>query len=194
MSYKSVPVEWRTVVGFDDYAVSNDGRVRRIKPWKQYPAAHELKLSQNIDGYSCVTLYKRQHPCDLRVNRLVLLAFVGPPPSDGHVAAHNDGVKSNNHINNLRWATYSQNEEDKVRHGSRNDQYGEIHHGAILTSHLVGQLRRERLAGASYVELALKYSLHTLTVYDAVRGVTWNHITEPPPVGKVNKTKTARAK
>ncbi|CAK0880784.1 unnamed protein product [Prorocentrum cordatum] len=44
------------------------------------------------------------------VHRLVAEAFLGPPPSPRHVHInHKDGIKSNNHVTNLEYATPSQN-------------------------------------------------------------------------------------
>lgn len=51
------------------------------------------------------------------VHRLVLTAFVGPPP-DGMHALHGDGNPANNSLENLRWGTPSENSLDAVRHGA----------------------------------------------------------------------------
>ena len=52
------------------------------------------------------------------VHALVLLAFVGPAPTTRHVGAHGDGIRHNNVLGNLRWATPQENEADKRRHGT----------------------------------------------------------------------------
>lgn len=50
-----------------------------------------------------------------RVHQLVLEAHVGPAP-DGLVACHQNGVKTDNRLENLRWDTRSANALDAVRH------------------------------------------------------------------------------
>jgi len=51
------------------------------------------------------------------VARLVLLAFVGPPPI-GCQTCHNNGIKTDNRIDNLRWDTPLANHCDKFVHGT----------------------------------------------------------------------------
>jgi hypothetical protein len=43
------------------------------------------------------------------VHRLVLLAFVGPPPNEKDQVDHIDHDRKNNHISNLRWISASKN-------------------------------------------------------------------------------------
>ena len=51
------------------------------------------------------------------VHRLAGLAFLANP-GEKEIVDHIDGDKTNDHINNLRWATKSQNEQNK---GKRRD-------------------------------------------------------------------------
>jgi hypothetical protein len=51
------------------------------------------------------------------VHRLVLLAWVGPPPA-GTEACHNNGMADDNRLVNLRWGTRSENTRDMVSHGT----------------------------------------------------------------------------
>lgn len=66
-------------------------------------------------GYYKVDLFQRPQ----KVAHLVLLAFVGARP-DGMQVAHNDGNPLNNKLNNLRYATASSNQMDRVIHGTSN--------------------------------------------------------------------------
>lgn len=104
--------EWRPVVGYEGrYEVSDLGRVRSLltntvlKP-----------MIAASGGYHVVALHNEGQRM-VRVNRIVLTAFVGEAPN-GTVSCHNDGDPTNNALRNLRWDTYSENVYDVVRHGN----------------------------------------------------------------------------
>lgn len=102
---------WCDVPGFPGYKVSDLGRV-----WGKSGVI--LKQQTLPTGYKFVTLYgdvKRQ----TTVHRLVLESFVGPCP-DGMEGCHNDGSKDNNRLDNLRWDTLSNNQLDRLKHGTHN--------------------------------------------------------------------------
>lgn len=108
--------EWRVIAAFPDYAVSSEGRVRRIVPDYRGNSGNILKVRN--DRYSYVTLYREKRPHVLLVHRLVCAAFHGPQPTPKHEVAHGDGNGTSNAATNLRWATHSENEADKKAHGS----------------------------------------------------------------------------
>ena len=81
-------------------------------------------LSQNIRGrHYQVELSKGDRIHGSRhhsyVHHLVLEAFVGPRPA-GMMGLHWDDDHSNNHLENLRWGTRSDNTKDSVRNGTHN--------------------------------------------------------------------------
>jgi hypothetical protein len=109
--------KWLTISVAPSYQVSDSGGVRRVTAYKQHPALHELKPSMK-DGYHYVTLYQDEKPMYLRVHRLVAFAFLGAPPTEKHICCHDDGVRTNNLVGNLKWATNSENMKDRVAHGT----------------------------------------------------------------------------
>ena len=98
--------EYKTVDDFEDYEVSNYGNVRKVSTGET--------LRQSIyKGYSRVDLFKNWERYDMvqktiDVHRLVALTFI-PNPLNKRIVDHIDRDKLNNHIDNLRWATHSQN-------------------------------------------------------------------------------------
>lgn len=52
------------------------------------------------------------------VHAMVLETYVGPKPPDMNLGRHLNGNSLDNSIENLRWGTYSENELDKVAHGT----------------------------------------------------------------------------
>ena len=95
---------WKDIVGYDgDYQVSNQGRVRSLK----FGKIRMLKLSTNYRGYFCVTLWKRK-PRFFRIGRLVAQAFL--PDWDAALQVdHINGVKTEDHVENLRMVTNVEN-------------------------------------------------------------------------------------
>lgn len=167
----SKPEEWRPVLGYEGfYEVSSHGRVRSLSRTRQARrrngteftmrmAGRELVLCLNKDGYLqgnfCVDGARK----NFEVHRLVCEAFHGPAP-EGHEAAHNDGVRTNCHKSNLRWATPAENAADRDRHG--NTRRGEAHHRAKLTVMDVRSIRLSQRSGPSLArELGVDRSVIT---------------------------------
>jgi len=97
-------IEWKKVVGYDDYVVSNTGIVKSLK----YGKERLLKFEINIDGYHIVRLSKNGKKKPFRVHRLVAELFIDNP-SELPVVNHKDGDKTNNIVNNLEWSTVADN-------------------------------------------------------------------------------------
>lgn len=106
------------------------------------------------------------------VHRLVLLAFVGPPPP-GMVASHIDGNPSNNRPENLRWESPSENERRKRLHGTA--QQGERNGAARLTASVVLAIRRKAPAIGQRRAAAL-FGVSQGYVSMIVNGRAWAHI------------------
>lgn len=159
---------WREVVGYERvYQVSNFGRVRRVKTGKI------LKPGTNKQGIRNVCLCYQSKPKSHMVHRLVALAFLGKPPTDRHVVAHNDGNPSNNRLSNLRWATPSENSFDQVLHGTQKGK----HYGrkAGLTDEQVIAIRLDHRTQA---EVAKDFGIGPATVGQIRRRETYKHIPE----------------
>ncbi len=94
--------EWRGVVGFPNYAISNFGRVWNIK--------HERFLTPSFEpnGYAHVHLYYNGKPTIIDIHRLVALSFLSRSQDEIEVN-HDDGDKYYNHVDNLEWTTKSVN-------------------------------------------------------------------------------------
>lgn len=169
-------LEWRSVPGFPAYEVSEKGDIRRVHGFRQYHRGYVLNPKRNRFGYLSLHLYRDGQSAELFVHRIVALAFQGPQPSASHEVAHGDGDKVNNHWRNLRWATRSQNCQDKRELGELPDIRGEKHPQARLTESVVLAMRARRKDGAFFREIANEFGVPKLTAYDAITGATWGHI------------------
>ena len=178
---------WRPVPDYPSYEVSSYGRVRRLVPYKQYPAGMLLSARPDTGGYFQVALSRDGKTRYVNSHRLVAEVFIGPPPTARHQVAHGDGDRTNNWVGNLRWATPKENCADRARHGRNADMRGERHPSARLHDDLVIELRNQRRAGRTYGELALRFCLRMNTIHDAVVGNTWSHV--PGALGTPNRTR-----
>lgn len=180
--------EIRPIEGFENYGVSADGRVWRLTRAASGPARSRalpwaLRQHAHKDGYLCVILFRGDGSRNRRmVATLVLEAFTGPRPS-GFVAAHNNGVCTDNRAVNLRWTTQAGNIADKIRHGTQ--CRGERMPFAKLTDSAVREIRGlpkvRKLRNGTLVELSERFGVSTAAIRAVRRGKTWRHVDAREP-------------
>lgn len=108
--------DWRPALGFPGYFVSSLGRVRSHRRC-QDPAGRILRGWLDKDGRRKVFVYDESGRVERFVHVLVAEAFHGPRP-EGMDTRHLNGDKTDNRPENLRFGSRSENELDKVRHGT----------------------------------------------------------------------------
>lgn len=93
---------WKSLdfIGFPYYKVSNFGRVSRLGRIKT--------LIKNKSGYLKVNLYHLDIVKTYAIHRLVLMAFAEDKSKFSLTVNHIDGIRDNNHISNLEWATHKE--------------------------------------------------------------------------------------
>ena len=95
---------WKTIAGFNDYQVSNLGRIKSFKKGKE----KILKTGLNTNKYHWLKLFKKSESKCKLVHSLVAEHFLENKfnlPFINHI----DGVKTNNKLSNLEWCTQKQN-------------------------------------------------------------------------------------
>ena len=171
--------EWREIPGFPTYQASNRGRVRRVR----------MLGGVNWKGrgpWRSVTIYQNGRPKKVQIHRAILLAFVGPPPSQMSVCRHLNGHGGDNRLENLAWGTPRENTADSKRHGTlAAARSGEDHPSAKLTAEQAREIRRLYPAVAG-TTLARRFGIRPQTVWSVARGKTWKQLdvspsTEPAP-------------
>lgn len=147
---------WKKILSHPVYSVSDMGRIRRdVKAGiRGRPVPYCLKPSMDANGYAVVSLYNKGQARKLYVHRIVALSFLGPAPSVEHHVAHFNGDGMDARLANLRWATQSENEADKVRHGrDRHCPRG----SRIFSDRDIARLRKLRSEGLSLRAIAAKF-------------------------------------
>jgi len=104
---------WKTIKRFEDYQISNLGRVKSLKNNKK----KILALNPNEKGYYNVDLYVDNKRKTIRIHKLVAEYFLNHK-GDGTmklVIDHIDNDKSNNRVDNLQLITNRQNSSKTLK-------------------------------------------------------------------------------
>jgi hypothetical protein len=158
-----IDVAWKPIPGFDAYEVSNQGQVRRRD------GGGTVKSFLNHRGYLRIGLRQSGRKTRHQLHRLVLLAFVGEPRPGDH-AAHRNGVRTDNRVGNLRWATINEHDADKDIHGTR--LKGDKHPSCRISDADIERMKADRVSGRLHRELALEYGVSKQHVGKILRGIS----------------------
>lgn len=169
---------WKTIEYAPDYAVSNMGRVRRQTDGFMTNAGKVLSQSL-ANGYPQVNVRIDGKFTSKKVHRLVADAFIGPKPSLIHQVAHKDGIRTNNVVTNLRWATPVENSCDDIANGVRLE--GERHPLAKLSFEDITNIRQNYTD--FIIDVAAKYGIDKSHVRGIIAYKAWNcHVSHSPAV------------
>lgn len=170
--------EWRPVVGFPEYDVSDQGNVRS---WygvggasaRRKDKPRMLKPGTVSSGHQLVSLRRRgeRRSHSRLVHRLVLESFIGTRP-DGHDCCHFNGNPADNNLTNLRWDTRKANMADAIRHGTTLS--GERNPNARITKYVASEIRwLRREHDASYGMLSRWFGLTVSRCRAICLGFAW---------------------
>lgn len=101
---------YKTIEDYPNYEVSNLGNVRNRKTGLM------LRPDKNNDGYLRVNLCKNGKSKMFKIHRLVASAFI-PNPEHKRTVNHINGIKIDNRLENLEWATHSENVKHAFKTG-----------------------------------------------------------------------------
>lgn len=160
VNHEHDPVErWATVPRFPGYEASTHGRVRSER-------AEVLATCINPrTGRESVTIWNNGDPDTVNVHQLVAWAHL-PCPFDGYEVCHRNGNKLDNRLANLRWGTRSENQREKVTHGSRGGPQK-------LTLEQVEEIKTARVRGETQQSIANRYGISRSLVSMIESGLVW---------------------
>ena len=107
---------WKDIEGYENrYKISNYGKVKSLYRKVKFPKGFLYSVPEKIlnpgissQGYHFVNLTKYGKQKGVRVHRLVALSFI-PNPQNKRCINHKNGIKADNRVENLEWATHSEN-------------------------------------------------------------------------------------
>ena len=163
---------WAPVPGWEGYyEVSTHGRVRGVERTAFNGRSRDAGVQGRVlsvflsqEGYPCAHLWKSGKRTLRKVHTLVLTAFVGPRP-DGMEACHENDVKADNRLENLRWDTKRANAADKR---------GNQRQPRKLSAEVVIEMRRLRKEeGLPFAEIAKRFGCSRAAAQKAISGKTY---------------------
>lgn len=171
-----LPQGFEIIKGYAKYAINMSGNILSSYSGSWKPMYPKLRS----DGYYQLDLTVNGKRKTFGISRLVARQFIGERP-EGKEVAHNDGVKTNNHVSNLRYATKSENALDRYLHGTMK---------TTLPDEAV--LEVCRLAGLGWTERAIgdKFQVNYTIIHRILTGETYSHIARP----KANRPRWKKVK
>lgn len=151
-----------------DYLICPNGKIISTKG-----PLRELKQTLSGCGYLTVRLYHNGKGKTRKVHRLVAETYV-PNPDNKPQVNHKDGNKLNNDVDNLEWATGSENMIHATKMGL--NASGVKSYLAKLSEQDVRGIRFLLEAGYSPLEVAGLCNTTRGNVYQIKQGRSWRHI------------------
>ncbi len=164
-------MEWRKST-VPNYEVSESGDMKLLVNKNNIVAGTILKghVKKGRGGYRIYHIRVGGKTVTVPAHREVLMAFVGPPPTEEHQCAHYDGDPTNNHFTNLRWATAAENTADKVRHGRHLDGHRRF------TKEQVLEMRAMRENGKTFKQIREVFKISKGNLSSIINRKTWGHL------------------
>ena len=158
-----------------DYSASSLGNIRRETPKRGTNRKRHLRVTRLSSGYPYLSITRNRTRKNFFVHRLVLEAFVGPPPTPQHECNHKNGIRSDNRIENLEWVTRKQNMRHSFEILGRQTLKGSRHNKAKFSDDQIADIRQSP-SSISNKELASQYGVSHSTIHRIRTYRLWKHL------------------
>ena len=165
---------WKDVIGFEGlYMVSSMGNVKSLNYHRQ--RIEKLLVAKvSSTGYCQYDLCKDKAVKQIAGHRLVAGAFLQNPESKKTVN-HINGVKTDNRVENLEWATAKENSAHAYLTGLKVGAKGEKSVHSKLTDQQVVEIRAK--AGTAKIkDIGAEYGVCISLVSQVINRKRWKHI------------------
>lgn len=182
---------WKGIKEYENkYQVSNLGRVRSLDSvvncaigGTRTSKGKILKQFDNGHGYRHLALSKNSKIKKVKVHRLVAQAFI-PNPENKKEVNHLDFDPANNKVDNLEWATASENIQYSYDKGNRVGYFkGKEHKGKQGTKNHFAKLNvndviciKAMKGQMKQKDLASVYGVGVKQIWRIQNAVSWKHI------------------
>lgn len=161
--------EWKSIEGYEEYIVSNTGKVISLKYGKS-----RLLKTESSRKYPCVSLSRGNKVWRVFIHVLVARLFL-PNPEGKPEINHIDGDKLNPSVDNLEWCTRSENQIHAFATGLQGR--GETMHGAKRTDEQVKDICKLISDGLVRGEILKLCPYMSKACFDHIRTRRrWTHI------------------
>ena len=178
---------WEDVQGYEGlYLISNLGRVKilpRIKINKGSCLVSKEKFSKirtRCDGYYGLSLTLNNEIKHYYLHRLLAIHFI-PNPENKPQVNHINGIKNDNRLENLEWATSKENIIHARDKGLRLAPKGDSHSSSKLTELQVLDIKERLKKRERNVFIANYYNVNSGTISAIKREKNWKHLKGQAP-------------
>ena len=173
---------WKDIKGYEGfYQASTLGRILAKERQVFHSRGGMKTLSEKIlskskanNGYSVVCLCKEGKVKQETVHRIIAKTFI-PNPEDKPQVNHINGIKTDNRIENLEWATSHENNKHAFAIGIRSMTKGQSCSWAKLTRKQAMEIKYD-FPDMPVKELAQKYNVSYGAIYGIIKKRNWKHI------------------
>lgn len=167
---------WKDIQGYEGiYQISSLGQIKsldRIDCMGQHRKEKILAISLDSDGYPITILSKDKIRKTCKNHRIVAIHFI-PNPEQKKEVNHKNGIKTDNRVDNLEWATAKENQKHSRRIGLHKE-IGETHKFAKLTNKQVLEIFH---SDEHNKVLSEKNNIGILAIQRIKSGHKWSSIT-----------------
>lgn len=177
---------WAPIPDYEGiYEASSFGRIRSLdrmvtlrhrngKLMQRLKKGRVLAPGIGVHGYQNVALSEGGNAVSKSVHVLVAAAFLGPRP-DGLDVAHGNGCRTDNRIDNLRYASRTENIHEQFTHGTK--PVGEDCPNAKLSNEDVLEIVRLRRSGIGPGAIGRQFGVPSYHVSHIMSGRQWGRVT-----------------
>lgn len=164
-------IRYKHIPNFERFLISTDGQVIRTED--------RYKMKTHIrDGYEWIQLNCNGMRKYKAIHRIMAEVFI-PNPKNKRTVNHKDSNGLHNVINNLEWATDSENIKHSYNAGRRPNQYKIARKNGNkqrkFTLPQINVIKQRITKGEKLQILANEYQVHKETIGRIKRGITYNN-------------------